>query len=279
MRIQNVSGETRYFGFGHGVRGRTMAHLGISTVPDNDPFVLGMVQNYVAAGKLLVVEGPTDVALTASINTPAFGYLEVNGAAADNDTFTVGGIVFEYENDPGGGVLGQYVSTLSATANKWAGDGAAAGTAAGTVRTAINVHTATTGIVADAPIEYETGKFLIPLRAANGSPTAGTSLVAKSGANLAILHGSLVAGVTGKAVKTVIQKYTVVAGDVTNAALLLATGLSRVDTVVVTIVDATGVLKAWNGATLISGGNVVLNNAGLVDWAATDVVTILATGY
>ena len=278
MTIKNISGETRYFGFGRGVRGRTMANNGTSTVPDNDPFIAGLVQGYVNQGILQVTSGPTDLALVASASTPAFAYLAVNGAAADNDTFTVGGIVFEYENDPGSGVLGQYVSTLSAAANKWAGDGAAATTAAGTVRTAINVHTATTGIIADAPVEYETGKFLIPLRASSGSPTAGTTLIAVSGANLAISHGHLEAGVTGLMRKSVTKVYTVVADDVTNAAVLFATGLTTVASVTVQVVAATGIAKAWNGATLVSGGNVILNNVGTVDWAATDVITITATG-
>jgi len=42
-------------------------------------------------------------------------------------------------------------------------------------------------------------------------------------------------------------------------------------------VTATGVVKAWDGATTISGRRVTLDNAGSTDWAATDTVTVVAS--
>lgn len=279
MIIKNVSGEARYFGFGRGTRGRSMANNGTSTVPDNDPFIAGLVQNYVNQGVLQIVEGPAEVALSASITTPAFAYIEANGAVADADTVVIAGVTYEFANDPGAAVLGEYNSGLSNAAFKWAGDGAAAATAIATLRTAINHNSATSGLVADAAVEYDTGKYLLPIRRADGSPSAsGAFVIDATGANLAKSGGGLTAGITGAAAKTVIKKHTVVVGDVNNAAILIPTGLTSIITASVQVVAATGIVKAWNGATLISGGNIVLNNVGVTDWAATDVVTVTATG-
>lgn len=278
MIIKNVSGETRYFGFGRGTRGRTMANNGTSTVPDNDPFVYGLVQSYVAQGILQVISVPEELTLAASSNTPAYGFLQLNGAAADNDTFTVAGMAFEFENDPGSAVLGAYNANLTDAAYKWAGDGAAAATAAGTLRTAINANTATTGIVADAAVQYDTGLYLIPLRRADGNPATGSIALAKSGVNLAVSGATLAAGVTSAVVKQVSKVITVTAGDVTLASILVASGLTAITSVNVSVLAATGIVKAWNGATLISGGNVVLNNVGNSDWADTDVINVTITG-
>lgn len=279
MIIKNVSGETRYFGFGRGTRGRSMANNGTSTVPDNDPYIAGLVQHYVAQGQLQIVEGPAEATLSASINTPAFAYIEANGAVADADTVVIAGVTYEFANDPGAAVLGEYNSGLSNAAFKWAGDGAAAVTAIATLRTAINHNSATSGLVADAAVQYDTGKYLLPIRRADGSPSAaGSFVIDATGANLAKSSGGLIAGITGAALKTVIKKHTVVAGDVTNAAILVATGLTSITTVQVQVVAATGIEKAWNGAALVSGGNIILNNVGTVDWADTDVVTVTATG-
>lgn len=42
-------------------------------------------------------------------------------------------------------------------------------------------------------------------------------------------------------------------------------------------VTSTGVSKAWDGATIISGNRVTLDNTGSTDWAATDTVYVIAT--
>ncbi len=41
---------------------------------------------------------------------------------------------------------------------------------------------------------------------------------------------------------------------------------------VVTVQDSTGAVKAWDGGYAISANKVTVDNAGAVDWAATDVV-------
>lgn len=42
-------------------------------------------------------------------------------------------------------------------------------------------------------------------------------------------------------------------------------------------VTATGVVKAWDGATVVSGNRVTLDNTGSTDWAATDTVLVLVS--
>lgn len=279
MIIKNVSGETRYFGsFGPGVRGRVMANNATSTVPDNNPVVAAAVQAYVNAGILQVTSGPSDAAISASITTPAFAYVCANGAVADADTVTVAGVVYEFANDPGSAVLGAYNSGLSNAAYKWAGDGAAAATAIATLRTAINYNTATSGLVADAAIQYISGKYVLPIRRADGSAAVGSFAIAKSGTNLTVSGATLTAGVTGAAVKNFSQQYAATATDVTNAVILIPTGLTSIATVRVSWRTAAGVAIAWDGALTVSGGNVTLNNVGSVDFAATDIATITVTG-
>lgn len=47
--------------------------------------------------------------------------------------------------------------------------------------------------------------------------------------------------------------------------------------VVVQVRDSSGVAKAWDGAVTITGKRVIVDNTGSTDFAATDVVTLLAT--
>ncbi len=42
-------------------------------------------------------------------------------------------------------------------------------------------------------------------------------------------------------------------------------------------VTSTGVVKAWDGATVVTGNRVSVDNSGSTDWAATDTVLILAS--
>jgi hypothetical protein len=283
MIIKNISGEAKYFGFSNGVRGRTMANNATSEVPDDNVAVFAQVQDYVARGWIQVTQGPSQASFESTLTTPAFAYIEVNGAAADNDTVTVAGIVFEFENDPGAAVLGAYNANLTGLDYKWAGDGAAAATAVATLRTAVNAHSATTGLVALAPIEYISGKYVMPLTRVDGLPSAaGSFTMDVSGNNLAKSGGGLTAGVTGASLLKVVKTHTVVAGDVNNAVIVVPTGLTTISAVTVHVVTSAGVVKAWDGATLIRSGTgasyVVLNNKGDVDYAADDVVTVAVLG-
>ena len=74
----------------------------------------------------------------------------------------------------------------------------------------------------------------------------------------------------------VIASRAAVAGEVT--ATFMAFALGRTPTAVIAQVrTAAGAVKAYDGVIAIDGEVVTLDNAGAVDFAATDVVTILAT--
>jgi hypothetical protein len=66
-----------------------------------------------------------------------------------------------------------------------------------------------------------------------------------------------------------------VAGEVTQAVMAFALGRTP-SSVIAQVRTAAGVVKAWDGVLAIDGEVVTLDNAGTTDWAATDVVTILA---
>lgn len=274
MTIKNVSGETRYFGFGQGVRGLTLANNGTATVPDNNPFILSKVQGYVNAGSLQV----TSSAPIAAVNTPANFWVEANGAVSDAEVVVVLGVTYEFANDPGAAVLGAYHAGLSDPANKWAGDGAAAATALGTLRTAINNNSSTNGLTADAAVTYDTGLLVLPVRRTDGSPTVLAGAISTDGVNMLVSGATMTAGVTAASGKVATLSRAATAGDVTAAQITFVTGLTSITAASATVKTAAGVPKAWVGAVLISGGNVVINNVGGVDYAATDIVTIEATG-
>lgn len=275
MTIKNVSGETRYFGFGQGVRGITLANNATAVVPDNNEFVMGKVLSYVAAGALQITSQVT----STTVNTPSNFWVEANGAVADLDTVTVRGVVYEFANDPGGAVLGANHAGLSDPANLWAGDGAAAATALATLRTAINNNSATNGLTADAPITYDTGLLVLPVRRTDGSPTALAGAIAVSGTNLLASGATMTAGVTISAgAKTATLSRAATAADVTAAQITFVTGLVTISSTNVTVKTAAGVPKAWAGTVVVNAGNVVITNVGGVDYADTDIVTITATG-
>lgn len=68
------------------------------------------------------------------------------------------------------------------------------------------------------------------------------------------------------------------ADDVTAGVLYVPTSFAPVVEFNVTVVDATGAVKAWDGAVAwISAGEgtvLVIDNSGAVDWAATDTVFV-----
>jgi hypothetical protein len=274
MIVKNVSGESRYFGFTRheGARGRNLADNGLATLPDNNPEVLQKVQEYVAAGVLQIMEGPANATLLASVNQPAHGYIAATGAVADADKVTVAGLGFKFGNDPGDAEVGEFSVALGFY---WAGDGAGAATAMGTLQTALNANSAATGIIADDPVTIGSGTY-IPLRAAGGvTATTGLTLVKNTGANLAVSGATLTAGTAGAGKQTAIVAHTVTAGEVTAGLVVIGTALSSVSTLIVQVVTA-GAIKAWDGVVQTSGGSVVLDNTGSSDLAAGDIVTLFA---
>jgi hypothetical protein len=278
MIVKNITGESRYFGFGRAtfVRGRLLAANATYSIPDNDPVSMAAVQAFVAAGELQIVEGPANNAVLASSNLPAAGYIRVTGTATNNDTVTVAGQVFEFKADPGSAVLGKYNSGLSNAAYLWAGAGAAAATAAAHLVTAINANSDDLNVVAGTAVLYDTGVYVIPLYAKDGTVTYTGLTLAKSGTNLAVSGTVFAAGVQGPARKTLFTTRAVVAADATAGVIVIATGWASVSNVLVVLRTAAGAAKAWDGKATLSGGNIVLDNTGSTDFADTDVFSVFA---
>ncbi len=70
-------------------------------------------------------------------------------------------------------------------------------------------------------------------------------------------------------------RHTVSAADVTAGSIavqgqdLAPTGATAA------VRTAAGVVKAWDGALVVAGNTVTVDNAGAVDWAATDTIDIV----
>ncbi len=276
MIVKNVSGETRYFGFSiHGQRtvqrGKVLVNNGLATISDSDPVVLAKVQSYVAAGVLQIIEGPSQATLVSSVNSPASGYIYADGAAANADFVTVSGLKFKFAASPGDAALGHLSASLVAY---WAGAGAGAATAMGTLRTALNINTAATGIIADPVVTIGSVSY-IPLRATNGVvANTGLTLV-RSGTHVLASDTILAAGSSGAAKRTANLVHAASANDVTAGLIILPTALNSISIFDVQILRA-GVGLAWDGVAQKSGGSLVLDNSGTTDWQAADVITVFA---
>jgi hypothetical protein len=280
MIVQNITGETRYFGFvprGHEgpnyVRGRTLLPSATATLPDNDADTFAKVQAYVAAGALKIVQGPASANEIASVNLPATGYIScAAGGTSSGDVLTSLGQAFKFAADPGSGVLGTFYSSLSA---RWAGaNNSTPATCMGTLKTAIN--NAALGVVADTAVLVGTTAYL-PLRAAAGNTVnTGLTLVKTTGTNLAVSGATLGAGVSGGARNVAIIHYTVTSADVSAGLIVFSTSLVNVGEFVVQAQTATGQVKAWDGLAQVTGSSIVVDNSGSTDLANTDLLTIIA---
>lgn len=266
MIIKNVCGEGRYFSLGR--RGVTLANNATTTVADDNTEAIAKVQHYVRLGTMEIIEAPATVTPGVTANVVCHGHILASGAVSDADYVTVAGRKFVFGNDPGTGVLGTYYSGLT---GYWAGDGAAAGTAMGTLKTAINANTAALGVIADTAVTIGSGAIL-PLRT-TGTINTGKTLV-KSGTNLAVSGATMTAGTPGNSKQTVLVRRVSTTADVSAGAIVLGFGFVP-RAWLISVRTAAGAVKAWDGACTLSVKSLVLTNAGDVDWADTDVITIL----
>ena len=266
MIIKNISGESRYFSLGR--RGLPLANNGTATVSDDNTEAIAKVQKYAKAGVIEVVEAPASATAGVTANVVCHGYVLASGAVADADYVTVAGRKFVFGNDPGSGVVGTYYESLS---GYWAGDGADAGTAMGTLKTAINANTAALGVIADTAVALGSGSIL-PLRT-TGTLNTGKTLV-KSGTNLAVSGATMTAGTAGAAKQSTVVKRTCATADVSAGAITISFGFTP-RAFIVQVVDANGKTKAWDGTCVVSGKSLVISNSGDVDWANTDIIMAL----
>jgi hypothetical protein len=64
------------------------------------------------------------------------------------------------------------------------------------------------------------------------------------------------------------------AGEVSGGSFIVSPGFVPVGWAIQVYVTATGVIKQWDGAAVITGSTLVIDNTGAVDWAATDTVMV-----
>jgi hypothetical protein len=272
MIIKNISGETRYFGFGTKARGRMLANNATATLSDDQPSVLAAVQHFVQQGVLQIVSGPTESQILGGGTIPASGYILVNGTVSDNDTVTIAEEVFKFANAPTGPVLGKYYDSLSA---RWAGDGAAAATAAGTLVTAIN-NVSSLNVSASPAKLYDTGVYVVPLHAKNGTMDRTGLTLDASGTNLDKSGTIFSGGANQAARRTLLIKRTITADEESGKLIVIATGLPSISFFLAQLRTAAGDSKTWTGTIADSGGSLVISSVGASAWAETDVLQIMA---
>ncbi len=107
--------------------------------------------------------------------------------------------------------------------------------------------------------------------------TACTETLA--GANNAFNAAAMYGGKAQALTNVSVQQRVPLAQEVTLGNLQFAFGFTPALVIVRVCPTATpGLDKLWDGVPAISGGIVTLDNAGSVDWAATDTVTVIAIG-
>lgn len=192
----------------------------------------------------------------------AFDILTLTGQLADGDTITIAGTVYEADDD----------ATITA--------GNVSVDITGNASAADDVNDLVTAILANQGDD---------LRAIDlGDEVAvisrkGSDLVlAETATNATWLNaGAAGAGYPGTdpaedANIPAILSRAAIASEVTLGTMPFVFGKTPT-AVIAQVRTAAGAVKAWDGVIAIDEELVTLDNAGAVDWAATDVVTILAT--
>ena len=202
---------------------------------------------------------------------PATGYVALLGgsAPADTNSVTVTGPVsgaVTYEFDSGGGVTAGNVSVTIGANNKATFDNlvvalnaSQADLKATTVEGADTANTLVDISVIDAP-----------------AVEAGTGItIAKVGANVLIKdHANEVAR---DRVATYCQARVPAAQEVTLGKMVFDLGEDVVGLPIVHVITtATGVAVAWNGARVVAGSRVLVDNTGNTDWSANETVIVMA---
>jgi hypothetical protein len=202
----------------------------------------------------------TDFKATAGLGRRAMNVLRLAANVADGETITLGGVVFEFDSNATytAGRIPIPVTTLTPTA------------VAPLIVSAINANTP---YLATA---ISVNEILVVGRDGAAPTGAVACSETMAGAGNAWSSATMVPGAADGTVALALQQRAAVAQDVTLGHLLFAFPFA-VAAVQVDVRTSAGVAKAWDGAVTFSGGVVTVDNSGTTDFAAGDVVAVLAS--
>lgn len=278
MIIKNISGSTQYVAIGQRAgrgsrfaRGRELANNATATF-DDSPKSIADARALVNRGLISILSGPDAASEDGSVLVPASGSITLTAAGPANADFVIlNGVKFQWAASASG----------LATGVVWAGAGAAGGTAAGTLRTAVNAH-ATVGVKLGSTLTVGTDPVL-PVTASAGSDiTVGANYpLSKSGAPITV-PATLANGTKGKIKESVELTHTVTAGNVTATLWVVPTGvLSTPSNWLVQCRTSAGAIKPTDTCEFsfdtITKGNLIVDDGSSV-LAAGDILTIHVLG-
>ena len=260
MKIKNVSGATLTFKVGN--RSYVLASNATTAVSETTDSLEDVIRE-VEAGNLELVGAP---AISQFAGTPACpGYVSVDlNTVVDENTLTVGGVVFEFDDDST--VTGTNTAVDIATGTP------SHATIADRLKTAINANATLSalGLVADDIITVSSTNAKLILKA-TGTTVIGDITISKSGAPITLATAVAAAEAVG-------YRAVVVKATSAGTTMLISTGLDTVYDAVILVRTSAGVRKAYDGAVTIGNGFLYLDASGSTDIASTDVVTAYVVG-
>lgn len=258
MIVKNVSGITQTFAFSNRaavtLANNAEAHL------DDDWDIFQDALKYASQDILEIVKGPTHATNLQSVDQPAHIRIITTANYSDEETITINGVVFEFDDD------------VSVTAGNVLVDiGADAAESLDNLIAAVLAHASFDGYTMIGSSDFEAAGAV----AAIGLPLGvevGDVTVAEGASATTITVEELVDG----------QSFEVLAVSRTVATLpadlVFATPIQDIKYVSVEVRAAAGTVKAWDGATNWEGGLIALDQSGDTDIAATDTIFITAYG-
>ena len=190
--------------------------------------------------------------------------LRLASNVADAETITIGGEVYEIDTAaaPGTYTAGNYRVDCNA--------GVTPSVAAPAIVAAINANTK----LKLTAVKISDNEILVYVNDESGPGGALACTETLAGANNAWMSATMVGGAAGP-VGFQIQSRAAVAQEATIGNMHFVFPFT-VGVCMAVVRTSAGVAKAWDGVLSKSGGRVTLDNSGTSDWAATDVVTVVA---
>ncbi len=178
----------------------------------------------------------------------------------DGETITIGGKVFEWDNNASVGA-GNVAVTI----------GASNAACATNLRDAINANPPATPVTASIdPVDTATVRIIANSRGSAGNLALATTMA--DGDN--VLSGAaMIGGENGGTQRLHRGEYAVTALDAAAGSVVIPTGHTTARFAQVEVRSAAGVLKSITDKVTVSAGNIVIDVDGATNIAATDVIT------